>query len=227
MMEIIKNHEALGKRFGHLFVQQINKGANIRNKNDSLKKKIPRKAICLCDCGQTVKRTLRDILVGQTTSCGCIAKKLFAEAIRKRCTKHGQSTRTGRTPEYRTWHHMKERCLDPNNKNYNTYGAKGITICQEWIDSFQTFFDHVGEKPEPKRLYSLDRINNAGNYEPGNVRWATQKEQVNNSSTVKQKIVINCEWCNNSIILIPCLARKRKYCSKSCAAKSANDKRIY
>lgn len=78
-------------------------------------------------------------------------------------------------PEWRTWAHMKERCLNPNNHAYARYGGRGITIYRPWVDSFEAFFAHVGPKPGPE--YSLDRIDNDGNYEPGNVRWATPREQ--------------------------------------------------
>ena len=83
------------------------------------------------------------------------------------------------TPEYRTWAGMKNRCLNPNNPRYKSYGGRGISVCSEWIESFSAFLSHVGLKPSP--LHSIDRINNDGNYEPGNVRWATAKEQARNT----------------------------------------------
>lgn len=80
--------------------------------------------------------------------------------------------------EYRAWCAMKTRCLNKKNKAFHHYGGRGIKIFDEWIDSFEKFFLHVGKKPSPN--HSLDRINNDGNYEPGNVRWATSHQQVHN-----------------------------------------------
>ena len=76
---------------------------------------------------------------------------------------------------------MKQRCHNPHNKRYNCYGGRGISICKEWEKSFKAYFEYVSKLPhygEPG--YSIDRINNDGNYEPGNVRWATAYEQVHN-----------------------------------------------
>lgn len=92
----------------------------------------------------------------------------------KKYTAHGMSNK----PEYRVWHNMKQRCLNPNHKKYSDYGGRGITVYEEWINDFATFYDAVGERPHPK--YSLDRIDNDGNYEPGNVRWTTVSEQNKN-----------------------------------------------
>lgn len=87
----------------------------------------------------------------------------------------------GNPPEYLAWRDMKRRCLDPRDKNYEDYGGRAISICGEWINSYAAFLVHVGPKPEPKRAYSLGRIKNEGNYEPGNVAWQTKKEQMANT----------------------------------------------
>lgn len=80
-------------------------------------------------------------------------------------------------PLYYTWMQMKQRCYNPNATSYKNYGGRGITVFAEWRESFQTFLDYVGPRPEGK---TMDRINNDGNYEPGNVRWATGVEQIAN-----------------------------------------------
>ena len=99
---------------------------------------------------------------------------------------HGQSrNRNGHktTPEYAAWIAMKERCHNPLGKNYPNYGGRGITVCKKWLRDFFAFFSDMGKRPS--RAYSLDRINNNGNYEPGNCRWATQTMQARNSRRVR------------------------------------------
>ena len=88
-----------------------------------------------------------------------------------------------RTPTYEIWATAKQRCFNPNNQRYRLYGARGITMCERWRNSFQAFYEDMGPRPEGM---SLDRINNDGNYEPGNCRWATQQQQVDNSRRWKR-----------------------------------------
>jgi hypothetical protein len=90
-------------------------------------------------------------------------------------TTHGMTE----TPEFRAWAAIKSRCYNENVTGYPDWGGRGITMCDEWRDSFETFIAYVGKRPSPK--HSIDRYpNNDGNYEPGNVRWATRVEQCNN-----------------------------------------------
>lgn len=92
---------------------------------------------------------------------------------------HAKSSRGACSPEYRCWGGIKSRCLTPTHPEFKNYGAKGVSICDEWRDDFVAFFDYVGPRPSP--LHSIDRYpNRNGNYEPGNVRWATKKEQTHN-----------------------------------------------
>lgn len=88
------------------------------------------------------------------------------------------------TPEYQAWHNAKNRTTNPNVPVWPNYGGRGITMCDEWLNSFEAFFEHIGPKPGPG--YSLDRIDNDGNYEPGNVRWATRTDQ-NRNQRPRQK----------------------------------------
>lgn len=100
--------------------------------------------------------------------------------------------------EYRTWIAMKNRCTNPNVPSYHRYGGRGITICDRWVHSFQNFFADMGERPSAE--HSIDRINNDGDYEPSNCRWATREEQQWNIST-NHLVTINgetkpvAEWC--------------------------------
>jgi hypothetical protein len=91
---------------------------------------------------------------------------------------HGETAKGKPTKEYRTWLGMRRRCLNANDKNYRDYGGRGIGICKRWLNSFENFLADVGRAPDPE--YTIDRINNDGNYELGNVRWATREQQAKN-----------------------------------------------
>lgn len=120
-----------------------------------------------CDCGNVVTLPIGRTLKAKRTHCGCQ-------------TDHGTHRKHGMrgSPEYSSWMAMKRRCLDPNDKDFPRWGGKGITICQEWIDSFESFYAHIGPRPPGT---TLDRYPDAsGNYEPGNVRWATPTQQARN-----------------------------------------------
>lgn len=92
---------------------------------------------------------------------------------------HGHASRKGTSAEYWTWKNMKARCLSPTNPQYSNYGGRGIRICERWLANFENFLADMGSRPSSK--HSLDRYpDNNGNYEPGNVRWATQQQQTRN-----------------------------------------------
>jgi len=91
---------------------------------------------------------------------------------------HGMSS----SPEYRAWRTMISRCKNPNASAYKNYGGRGISVCQRWVESFENFLSDMGRRPSG---LSIDRINNDGNYEPGNCRWATRTEQARNSRMAK------------------------------------------
>lgn len=90
------------------------------------------------------------------------------------------------------WRAMKSRCYNPKNmKDYKNWGGRGIQICDEWLNDFEEFKKYVGERPTPK--HTIDRIDNEGNYEPGNVKWSTRTEQNNNKRVYKKKKVKNAQ----------------------------------
>jgi len=94
--------------------------------------------------------------------------------VGKAATRHGMH----KTAEYRAWGSIRQRCGNPKNTQFKDYGGRGIRVCQEWLDSFDTFYAYIGPKPSPQ--HTIDRIDINGHYEPGNVRWATKKEQERN-----------------------------------------------
>ncbi len=124
---------------------------------------------CRCECGNTGLVVAAKLKNGWSTSCGCFA----SERQRELHTIHGWS----KTATYRTWIKIRDRCQNKSAAKYLDYGGRGISVCERW-QKFENFLADMGEKPSPE--YSLDRINNDGDYEPGNCRWADAKMQANN-----------------------------------------------
>ena len=133
---------------------------------------------CKCECGNFIKVYRFSLISKDTRSCGCFRKERTIE----RSQTHGDTVERDETPEYRAWVGMKNRCNNPKTPGYKDYGARGIRVCKRWNKSFPAFLKDMGRKP-PRT--SLDRINNNGNYEPNNCRWATPTEQCNNRRTNK------------------------------------------
>ena len=152
---------------------------------------IKRLVECRCTCGNTIDVKVSDLRTGDTKSCGC----LFKEQLIQRNTKHEDCF----SAEYCTWSQMIQRCTNLNNQDYACYGGRGVSVYKEWLESYSTFLADVGRKPSSK--HTLDRIDNEKGYVPGNVRWATRKEQSRNKRNTayaiyngkRRKVIEVCE----------------------------------
>lgn len=132
--------------------------------------------LCRCDCGREVIIRGITLRFGSSCSCGCFSR----DRTRQAHFIHGQSHRS-RTPTYTSWIAMLQRCRYPKHKDYKNYGGRGIAVCEQW-HSFENFLIDMGERPAG---HTLDRIDPNGDYEPGNCRWATPKQQSANQCRSK------------------------------------------
>ena len=133
---------------------------------------------CFCDCGNSAIVSGLHLKNGNTKSCGCLHDELASILGKKQAT-HGFSRKGHHHKTYDVWTGMKQRCYNPKQAKYKNYGGRGITICNEWLHDFQTFYDWAILNGFSDGL-SIDRIDNDGNYEPTNCRWATVTVQNNN-----------------------------------------------
>jgi hypothetical protein len=152
-----------GQRFGKLTVRRL----AYRDKGHRAYFK------CVCDCGKEVEVRSDHLRSGKILACGCLIGRHHNGG--GRTVTHGNTSFHRRTVEYKAWDNMRSRCCNTKRHNYKNYGGRGIKVCDRWLNSFENFLADIGRKPGPE--YSVDRINNDGNYEPGNCRWATPSEQ--------------------------------------------------
>lgn len=154
-----------GVKVGHLVVESFIGREFLRGKSLRIWR-------ARCVCGRTRRITVNDILRGAVIWCRHCGKK----AVRTAALIHG-GAKANRAAEYIAWLNMWARCCNVNHPQFKYWGGRGITVCGRW-SIFSTFLSDVGKRPSPS--HSIDRIDNDGNYEPLNVRWATKKQQANN-----------------------------------------------
>lgn len=167
-----------GQRFGHLVAIEV---GDPKIKKDGRKQKRWR---CICDCGDEILAPTGALRFGQIVSC----------PKRHTIQKHGHTLGRKSSPTYNSYQSMKYRCLNPNMHHHHRYGGRGITICDRWLgdDGFAHFVEDMGERPSKK--YTVERIDNDGDYCPENCKWATRAEQALNRSTGRTHIWNGVEY---------------------------------
>lgn len=180
----------------------------------TLIKELPRRnerrmGLFLCECGKTTAGAIHDVRYGHKNSCGCYC----ARRTRETSTIHGETINRSKSAEYSAWCSMRDRCYRERNAEYHNYGGRGIRVCQRWLNSFSDFLEDVGRRPSPR--HSIDRIDVNGDYEPSNVRWATDSQQVRNQRkqpriTINETTKLICEWSEISGISPKLISRRLK-----------------
>jgi hypothetical protein len=187
----IKNKKELKQKYGRLKpIKVFHKYIAKRNR---------KYVLCLCDCGVEKEIPYDNLIIGKTNSCGCYAIEVRGKGvITHNLSKH---------PLYTCYVSMKERCYNPKNPSYRRYGERGIIVCEEWLNNFQTFYDWA-IKNEWKKGLTIDRIDNDKNYEPDNCRCTTRQVQNNNASFNTRVIIFGeektvAEWGRDKKCTIP------------------------
>lgn len=169
-MRGIHAQEMIGSKYGRLLVLSISG----KMKDGHFKVR------CLCDCNKKVEVKASRIKSGSTRSCGCYRIETLSATATRTFTRHGETGKRhagNRSAEYSSWASMIQRCSNENSTRFKDWGGRGITVCERWM-KFENFLFDMGRKPT--KAHSIDRVDNSGNYEPLNCRWATPIEQAQN-----------------------------------------------
>jgi len=192
-----------GKRFGKRVVRSYTEPR--KRPNGKLREYV----ICDCDCGSVDEVALDNLLQGKSQQC----RKCQHSEHSQRITTHGAT----KTKEWYAWRNMKNRCYRQSDKRYKDYGGRGVRVCSRWVDSFEEFLKDVG--PAPSCNHSLERVNTDWDYEPGNVRWATDHEQRRNKRNnvwlqhTNGRIMCLSDWARELNVGQPELSKSRNRCT--------------
>lgn len=204
-------NDLVGKRFGKLTVVRL-----------AQPRKIPSGKttyfwVCKCDCGNETEVSSGHLTSGHTLSCGCLHQNMM-DTIGERTRTHGRCDKRLKTKSYKTWVYIKRRCYYEKDVDYKNYGARGIKIAGIWLNDPAAFCEYV----EALDRYSepgttIDRIDSDGNYEPGNLRWATMAEQRRNTSrthlvTINGETLCLLDWAKRYNISTNTIYRRIKEC---------------
>lgn len=190
------DRDDLGKRFARLVAIKHVTGSN------------PKRYIYQCDCGNQKEAYAGNVRSGNVRSCGCLRSELTSA----RETTHGHSRNYTSSPEFRCWMSMRTRCSNQKLRCYPRYGGRGIRVCDRWQE-FENFLADMGPRPSP--AHSIEREDSNGNYEPGNCRWATPKEQAaNRCDTVRiehnGRTMILADWARETGVDQAVIRRRMK-----------------